>query len=117
MRCGDGTPMGCPRRSDTDHWRSTIRISLDNHSAYISSSLLRDFMFQYVIAHDEYLVADGDKGLLPPSPHEAMVFRREVDALHLLNEIGLGFSLKGTGADPRRMPETAATRVVIHVSF
>jgi len=35
----------------------------------------------------------------------------------LLNEIGLGFSLKGTGADARRMPETAATRVAFQVSF
>jgi hypothetical protein len=41
------------------------------------------FVSEYVGAHDEYLVADGDEGLLlPPSGHKAVVFRPEAGALH-----------------------------------
>src|SRR5208337_685183 len=45
---------------------------------------VRHLVFEDVVAHDEYLVADGDEGFLfPPSAHETMVFRPEVGPFRL----------------------------------
>lgn len=45
---------------------------------------VRYLVFQYVLTHDEYLMADGrERLLLSPSPDETVVFRPEVGAFHL----------------------------------
>ena len=45
--------------------------------------LVRHLVFQYVVAHDEYLMPDSNEGLfLSPSSHEALVFGPEVRAFH-----------------------------------